>query len=517
MGASYDKNLAIIKAHKEGIVTSASIMPTSAYFEEAVEMCKENPALAAGIHITVLATRERPVLSPEEVPSIVTPKGFFYENAEQLLNANPSTEEIEKEVRAQIKKFRESGLHFVYLDHHRGVPQIVQDIIYKLCQEQQLIYGQVRDGSVYGYERVGLLPEHWPLMELPDGNSVLYAAPALNEEQRESFFDALAGLKPGKWLTVEHPGLVDPERASVTELMCHPRTKEIIKKKNIQLVSYYDLWEEEFGTPEKEPIRLLVRGDDMGVNHDVVLATIKAYREGILTSASIMPTSAYFEEAVRLCRENPGLAAGLHLTLLGTRERPVLSPEKVPSLVRPNGFFYETLDQLEEAGPDPEEIEKEVRAQIGKARASGLHFVYLDWHRGVSKTTEEIIIRICKEQRLIYGQVEEAGNGTVYGYPRLKLVHESWPSKELPDGRIVYYAAPALNEEEQQSFFVALSGLSPGQWLTVVHPGLADPQRASVTGLLCAPETMEIIRKKNIQLVSYYDLWEEEYGKSKSQ
>jgi hypothetical protein len=249
----------------------------------------------------------------------------------------------------------------------------------------------------------------------------------------------------------------------------------------------------------------------MGVNYDVVLAMIKAYREGILTSASLMPTSAYFQEAVSLCKENPGLAVGLHLTLLGTRERPVLSPAEVPSLVRPNGFFYETLDQFEEAGPDPDEIEQELRAQIGKARASGLHFVYLDWHRGVSKTTEEIIIRLCREQRLIYGQVEEAGDGTVYGYPRLKLIPESWPHKVLPDGRVVYYAAPALTDEERQSFFGALSGLTPGQWLTVAHPGLADPQRASVTELLCAPETHGIIKKKNIQLVSYYDLWEEEY------
>jgi len=44
-----------------------------------------------------------------------------------------------------------------------------------------------------------------------------------------------------------HPGLVAPQRTGVTELLCSLKTKDIIKEKNIQLVSYYDLWKEEFG------------------------------------------------------------------------------------------------------------------------------------------------------------------------------------------------------------------------------------------------------------------------------
>ncbi len=69
----------------------------------------------------------------------------------------------------------------------------------------------------------------------------------LNKEQQQLFFDRLTNIKPGKWFTNVHPGLAGPERASVTELLCSPKTKEIIKMKNIQLVSYYDLWKEEFG------------------------------------------------------------------------------------------------------------------------------------------------------------------------------------------------------------------------------------------------------------------------------
>ena len=49
----------------------------------------------------------------------------------------------------------------------------------------------------------------------------------------------------------------------------------------------------------QKPIRLLVRADDMGISFDVNLAVIKAHKEGILTSASIMPGSVFFEEAIQ--------------------------------------------------------------------------------------------------------------------------------------------------------------------------------------------------------------------------
>jgi hypothetical protein len=168
----------------------------------------------------------------------------------------------------------------------------------------------------------------------------------------------------------------------------------------------------------QDNIELLVRADDMGISHDVNLAIIKAHKEGIVTSASIMPTSAFFWEAVSLCKENPTLATGIHLTLLGYRERPVLSPEEVPSIVNPKGFFYEDSEKLERANPRPEEIENEIRAQIGKVRASGLHFVYLDWHRGVPQIVRNIILKLCREQQLIYGQ---GMNGSVYGYSHIRL------------------------------------------------------------------------------------------------
>jgi hypothetical protein len=261
-----------------------------------------------------------------------------------------------------------------------------------------------------------------------------------------------------------------------------------------------------------QPIRLVVRADDMGISYDTTLAIIKAHREGIVTSASIMPNSQFFEESVQLCKANPSLIVGIHITLVGSRTRPVLSPEKVPSIVTPTGYLYESWEQLlNNSNPVFKEIEEEIHAQISKVRVSGLSFVHLDWHRGIAENVKEYIIRLCHQQQLIYGEERES----MYGFKGLPLIPENWPRQKMPDGQIIYYAAPALNDEHKQLFFDRLNNIQPGQWIGVVHPGLAEPERASVTELLCSQKTKEIVKMKNIQLVSYLDIWKEEYGKTK--
>jgi chitin disaccharide deacetylase len=259
-------------------------------------------------------------------------------------------------------------------------------------------------------------------------------------------------------------------------------------------------------------MRLLMRADDMGNSYGRTLGIIKAHREGIITSASIMPTSQFFEESVRLCKQNPKLAIGIHITLFGTRTRPVLSPESIPSLVTPEGFFYEALTEVKHE-LSIKEMEAEITAQVERVKATGLRIVYLDWHRSVPKAAMEIITRICDERKLLFGQER---NGSVYGHTRIPLMRETWPSLKAPDGQSVLYAAPSFGKEDQEFFFNALSALKPGKWLGVVHPGTGEPQRASVLELLCSPRTKEIIKSKNIQLVSYNDLWDEVYGKKTS-
>lgn len=268
--------------------------------------------------------------------------------------------------------------------------------------------------------------------------------------------------------------------------------------------------------PEK-PVRLLVRADDMGITWDKTLAIIKAHQEGIVMSASLMVASPFFEEAAAFCRENPALAVGVHITIVGsTWTRPVSSPGKVSSILTPAGFFYKDVAELSLANPVYEEMEREIRAQVQKARESGLKFVYLDWHKTgapelkASAMRKEIIVRICREQQLVFGSDWE---GTLHGYKRIPFVPEHFPLHKLPDGESILYPAPPLSEDDKQVFYKRLENLEAGRWVAPVHPGLAEPERKDVTELMCSRETWNIINRKKIQLVSYYDLWNDIYGK----
>ncbi|MGH7990593.1 MAG: ChbG/HpnK family deacetylase, partial [Limisphaerales bacterium] len=62
--------------------------------------------------------------------------------------------------------------------------------------------------------------------------------------------------------------------------------------------------------------RLIVNADDFGSSSSVNEAVIRAHRDGILTTASLMVNENGFDEAVKFAKENPKLGVGLHLTLL---------------------------------------------------------------------------------------------------------------------------------------------------------------------------------------------------------
>jgi len=69
-------------------------------------------------------------------------------------------------------------------------------------------------------------------------------------------------------------------------------------------------------------IRLIVNADDFGISHGANRAIVRAHREGILASASLMVNGDAANNAVALAKENPSLAVGLHLTLVNGRSTP---------------------------------------------------------------------------------------------------------------------------------------------------------------------------------------------------
>ena len=98
-----------------------------------------------------------------------------------------------------------------------------------------------------------------------------------------------------------------------------------------------------------EDIKLIVRGDDMGMTQGSLVAFEKAFNEGILTCGSILVYAPWFEAAAKLSKKNPGWCVGVHLGLVGEwrgyRWRPILPWNKVSSLVDEGGFLYTPIER----------------------------------------------------------------------------------------------------------------------------------------------------------------------------
>ena len=83
--------------------------------------------------------------------------------------------------------------------------------------------------------------------------------------------------------------------------------------------------------------RLIVNADDLGLSHSVNEAVVRAHRDGVLTTASLIVNEPGCDEAIKLAKANPKLGVGLHLVLL--QGHSTLPPEKIPGIVNSHGEF----------------------------------------------------------------------------------------------------------------------------------------------------------------------------------
>ena len=128
---------------------------------------------------------------------------------------------------------------------------------------------------------------------------------------------------------------------------------------------------------------LILNADDFGLTKGVNEGIIRAHREGILTSATLMATGPAFDDAIARARANPALGIGCHLVLTGGFA--VAPREEIPSLVDANGRLPKSLGifvtRVSSGRIRTKDIERELRAQIEKIRRAGIEPTHLDTHK----------------------------------------------------------------------------------------------------------------------------------------
>jgi len=258
-----------------------------------------------------------------------------------------------------------------------------------------------------------------------------------------------------------------------------------------------------------QEVRLIIRGDDMGMTQGSLEAFEAAFNRGVLSCASLIVPGPWFEGAAQLCRGNAGWCTGVHLCLVGEwrgfRWRPVLPWNQVSSLVDEDGFLYTYPDELFGHKPRLEEIEAELRAQIELANKKGVSVQYLDTHY-LSPSGEaypglgEIIRRLGKEYDLPVSGLMNEKRLSIYDVPvDKKLGRAIEMLQELKPGLYLWVCHPGIDSPEQN----ALVHSAPGD--IFVDAGVGA-HRAAILETLTSLRLKSAIWSKGIKLITYRDL-----------
>lgn len=130
------------------------------------------------------------------------------------------------------------------------------------------------------------------------------------------------------------------------------------------------------------PKYAVINADDFGYSDEVNQAIITAYKQGILTSTSLMVTGNKVDSAVKLAKENPHLGVGLHLVLCCGKS--ALSPLQITHLVDKQGNFNNSAGmaglRYQFIPAAKKELKKEIKAQLDLFKATGLNLSHVDGH-----------------------------------------------------------------------------------------------------------------------------------------
>lgn len=278
--------------------------------------------------------------------------------------------------------------------------------------------------------------------------------------------------------------------------------------------------------------RLVVNADDFGLSPGVNRAVEIAWRDGILTQASLMAGGTAFEEAVEIARRNPGLQVGLHLTLVqGT---PVLPPERIPGLVGPDGRFPDNpvavgMRLFFDRGVR-EQLKAEIEAQILKIGATGLPLSHIDGHLNIQMhpTVFDLLTELMPQYGITSFRITRERLRGNLAHDRGRIVGKT--VERLIFGALSDHARPRLDRLgvvsaveikglyssgriDEPYLLAALDSLQAGLSELYLHPGclpdgeisrrMPDYRHEDELKALTSPRVRQRLRELDITLCNY--------------
>jgi predicted glycoside hydrolase/deacetylase ChbG (UPF0249 family) len=233
LGWTEGVNLGIAEAHRNGIVTSASLLANGAAFASGVEMARTTPGLGVGVHLNL--SDGEPVAERELVTTLLNDKGELEGRPESLLlklaRRSVSVQEIEQEWDAQIQKVRASGIEPTHLDGHRHVQMLpgLFEIALRLAKKHGIAAVRIshEESSLRAALSAGAKQKGTVVMKqgVQARGLKLLAPDAREQAERAGIVaaDFFCGIAQTGELTKEGVlRLLEILPEGTTELMCHP-------------------------------------------------------------------------------------------------------------------------------------------------------------------------------------------------------------------------------------------------------------------------------------------------------
>jgi predicted glycoside hydrolase/deacetylase ChbG (UPF0249 family) len=258
------------------------------------------------------------------------------------------------------------------------------------------------------------------------------------------------------------------------------------------------------GAPE-----VLLRLDDVGMNHSVNLAIDKVAATGMPFSVSVLFACPWYQEAVEILKKHPHVTVGVHLALNSEwrnyRWGPVLGKGGAPSLVDRDGYFLPSSGAFLASKYDLGEVERELTAQVERALASGLTITYVDAHMGMAEATpqlREVEERVAKKFGLAISTHFGESYFSLWGVPvsskKSALLAHLSQSRRDSVNLIEVHVAERTPEME-----VIFDMNAPSQ--NAPDAGVVAHRKAELETML-SPELAQLVQTGKIRLVTYRDL-----------
>ena len=291
--------------------------------------------------------------------------------------------------------------------------------------------------------------------------------------------------------------------------------------------------------------QLIITGDDFGYSRTVNDAIIRSHRDGVLTSASLMPCGYDFEYAAEQARQEPTLSVGVHLCLL--QGRAVLPRAEIPALTDADGNFHNNPFlfglKLFAAPGIRQQVERELRAQTEKFLATGLQPTHINTHMHLHAhpVVFPIVAQIGRERNIRFLRVPRQNLSSLW------IDRRFWAHK-LARGLFFQALSVGLSAKIERAGFrcpdaiygllqsghlderyllLLLRQLKEGVTEIYFHPGADDDpilrrwqpdyDHAAETAALLSTEVKQLIRQLDIQLIGFEQALRTPSEKSKAE